>query len=805
MRWPLSEYILKGVFLGLLLFAALSAPDPWAAGRVGLCLVGGLAAGLAVAAVGKLRQGFRPAGRPLTFLLFLLLESPTLVYAGSILGLAVGAFSLPGTENNQLLLATLGGGAVLGLGLAGLRAVPDPTRRLVLGLVGAAALVGAGIAALDYFYPDLLTEEKRRTLGLFLLLGLPFFYLLTFVGEAEESEVEVAAWCAALALGVWLIRLTPNLPLIGLVVPAVVYFLYSRRVLPGLRVFKHTLRGFSYARLGRYRPALTALRRAVQLDPTNRLARETLWEVHRDLDVNRIAGDPELRGLIDPYLCLDRAAALLLADHPGEAQRAEAAHLLDLVAGQTPALLPQVTYWRAVAATHARQFDQAAAELARLLDPSAWPADDPSRRSVLLPAWQLALTLHPELKRRAGEPELAKPGRRLEAIAAVERALADNPEDAEAWKLKRLLYHELTEADYAAGPVAAFDHAYVQQLGLALVNDPTRWRRGVEYLGLAARGLPQNAPSIATQVAQAYERAGDAEAARRALEEGKRTALAVGPKALPDDERQAYFALVKRLAEDAVARGDLRAAVGDYQLYTQSERSGVETLRLLADLHERLGDALSALRVNEQALLYNAKDRDLLERRDKYYYSVMPDHLRAAPEALKQAIDASYCLTKAGQLLNARDLDYELLDWAQHLIELALALKPESIAGRVMLARAKLRRGERDEAVELLESVRAPKPEKFATTEDQEAWYLACKLLGDLYLRELDRPDLAADCFTAFRTSSKSGADTLYKLGEAYERLGQPQRAAKYYEQVTAYDNHPLAPDARDALRRVKA
>src|SRR5581483_8403723 len=149
--------------------------------------------------------------------------------------------------------------------------------------------------------------------------------------------------------------------------------------------------------------------------------------------------------------------------------------------------------------------------------------------------------------------------------------------------------------------------------------------------------------------------------------------------------------------------------------------------------------------------------------------------------------------------------DWELLDWANHLVELALVLQPESLTAKALLGRAKLRRGERDEAVALLESVRQPKPEKFDSDEDQEAWYLTCRLLGDLYLRELDRPDLAVECFTAYRSSSKSGADTLYKLGEAYERLGEAKRAAKYYEQVTAYDNHPLAPDARDALRRVKA
>src|SRR5438094_45929 len=113
MRWPLSEYVLKGVFLGLLLCAALAAPDPSAAGRVGLWLIGGLAVGLVVAAGPKLAQGFRPAGRPLTFLLFLLLESPVPVYAGSVLGLAAGVFSLTPDENRQLLAATVGGGAVL--------------------------------------------------------------------------------------------------------------------------------------------------------------------------------------------------------------------------------------------------------------------------------------------------------------------------------------------------------------------------------------------------------------------------------------------------------------------------------------------------------------------------------------------------------------------------------------------------------------------------------------------------------------------------------------------------------------------
>src|SRR3954453_16578797 len=125
MRWSHSEYLFKGVFLGLLLYAALVAPDARAAATVGGTVLGGLALALLAAAVGKLRAGVRPAGRPLTFLVFLLLESPKLVYAGVVFGLAAGAIAVrPAEADGRLLAATVGGGALLGVGLAQLRAVP---------------------------------------------------------------------------------------------------------------------------------------------------------------------------------------------------------------------------------------------------------------------------------------------------------------------------------------------------------------------------------------------------------------------------------------------------------------------------------------------------------------------------------------------------------------------------------------------------------------------------------------------------------------------------------------------------------
>jgi len=42
--------------------------------------------------------------------------------------------------------------------------------------------------------------------------------------------------------------------------------------------------------------------------------------------------------------------------------------------------------------------------------------------------------------------------------------------------------------------------------------------------------------------------------------------------------------VLKVLGEDARSRDDLEAAIENYQLFAESERSGLETLRILAEL-----------------------------------------------------------------------------------------------------------------------------------------------------------------------------------------------------------------------------
>lgn len=816
LRWDQSEFLLKGIFLGLLVQLAWLGPAWDDLAWVGAIVAAALLACLGAAAALKLREGYRIRGRVLGFILFLLLDNPTLVYAGLIGGLAVAVVVTFGGRPGGLgwgALISVAGGAALGMVLDGLRHVRDRRTRTWAGLALAGVLSAGAAAAIN---GSLFGPIQEAKLACLLLLGIPGFYLLTFAGLVEESEAEIAAMCAALGVSLWLLLHTsyPALSSLALAVPLVLYYAYTRYVLPDLRVLKHALRGLGYKQVGNTRAALVSLGRALQLDPHNALAREQLWEIHRALDVATLKQQPEILGLIDYGMCVDRVRWLMLQQKPTPGQLGEARHLLDLVADQRPALIPACAYWRAVAATHERRLDEAARELETIL---RLPQDDaPARRSIHFEAWQLALLLHPELRRKVGEPLLTEPGERMDAIAAVERRLARAADDAPARDLQRLLYSELTEADYLAGAprgqaAADFNHELAQQLGLALLEDPGRWQRGCEYLAIAAYGLPLQAPGIYLQIAEAREKAGDRAgmwaSQRRAMQIGR--TVAAGLQALPAEEQKTLFASVKKVGERAMAEGQDDLALEAFKFYTQYDGGGkVETYRTLAELFQRRAakgnpeDLWNAVQCVEHALSYDAADKDLLARKDSLYYSITPAQLQERIDKVRGWFDVDYCLAKTRSLLKNYKGDLDLLDWAAHLADLAQTALPGSIAARFLRAQIRRARGEIPEAIELLENIRQNKPEKFANQDETDGWYFAHRLLGDLYLDS--KPDQAILCLQEFRTSDHSGADTLFKLGRAYEALGDYARAARMYEAVTGYEQHPLYYEARDALDRVK-
>src|SRR6516225_254563 len=384
MRGLLSEYLLKGVYLGLLLFVATQDPDAATSIKVGVTTVGGLVVALSIAGLQKIRDGYQIRGRFGSFLLFLLLESPKLIYGGILLGIAVGAYWVRRPESEGVLTILALAGAGLGMVFWMLLQLGHRWGRISLSLALAAALVGGVLYWLQE-NPDFAQNEAAQTVfGIRLLLGIPLFYLLTFAGMSEESEIEIGAICAALGLASWkLSQPAPAAQSLSLLVPALLYLAYTVRVLPGLRVFKHVVRGLSHARVGQVKPALGSFRRALQLDPQNKLARETLWKVHRSLDLQQILHDPQIMAMMDVDMCLDRAKSLLLMSGPGPEKLQEAHRLLELIVSQQPAQRPTVDYWKAVAYTHAREFDRAAEALEHVLNAADYAPRDPYREAVL--------------------------------------------------------------------------------------------------------------------------------------------------------------------------------------------------------------------------------------------------------------------------------------------------------------------------------------------------------------------------------------------------------------------------------------
>src|SRR5437667_2638144 len=90
LTWQQTEFLLKGVYLGLLVAIALLFTDPLHVTYVALLALLVLAGFLGVAAFRKIREGYRVQGRWLGFLIFLVLDNPPLVYAGVLLGMIAG-------------------------------------------------------------------------------------------------------------------------------------------------------------------------------------------------------------------------------------------------------------------------------------------------------------------------------------------------------------------------------------------------------------------------------------------------------------------------------------------------------------------------------------------------------------------------------------------------------------------------------------------------------------------------------------------------------------------------------------------
>ena len=812
MRAHVLEYFLKGIFLGLAIYGSLQAGRLETPTYLTFLTLNGIAwAGLFVAFIAglisqraQLKVGLK---NPAAFILFLILENSSKIFDGILLGTALGVFvAVP--SDSKLLISCVGLGGALGLSFFSIRKVKVPNIRL--GIIFA---VAAGLcAAIAYFLGVTPWNENPLILphpqlfSLQLIAFLPLFYILTFCGLAEESEVEIGAFSSLLgiALGILTMEHVP-LRTLGFLAPIVLFFVYTMRILPALRILKHVFRGMSFAKLGQQKNALMAFKRALQLDPQNNLARNNYWKLHADLDPIKLETDPETMALVDCDLCLDRVESLLVSGKPSDDKVAEALRLLSLVEKLKPSLNDGTRYWRAVLALHDKNFVGAAAILLKNLN-NYHISEEQLAGKYLYASWSLALAGHPEMKSRVGFPLLTDAAIKMNAIAAVERHIAQEKDDQAAWGIKRFLYTDMTSTIFFQNPprsMADFDFMFVKDLGLALLEQQKELARGAEYLDIAVAGLPQHAPFLMVQVGKAFAQQGQEVEAESYFEKAVAMGRKSGHKNLQDQDRLAYFSALKFLADSYLHRKETDKAIEYYHLFAQFERSGVETLRTLATLHEEKGEALAALRAVEQALIYQPDEKDLIARKDRYLYSITVEELTANKELLAKGFDVDYCMKRAKGILESKLDGPDWIDVARHLSNLAMVFAPESIQARTLYAKALLRHGDRTEAKEILEQVRDPKPGSFSSSDDEDSWYGSCQVLGDIYM-ELDEFEKAVACFQDFKKSPKSGARTWLKLGIALEKLNDTKKAIACYEQATAYEGNPFAREAQEALYRLK-
>ena len=306
--------------------------------------------------------------------------------------------------------------------------------------------------------------------------------------------------------------------------------------------------------------------------------------------------------------------------------------------------------------------------------------------------------------------------------------------------------------------------------------------------------------------ADAATKHGNTNLASQALNEVKVWAALLGVKEMSTESQAAYFATVKQLGEQAyhaakTGKQSPQVAIDNLLLASEATESGVDTLRMLAELYEMQGNVVQTMHYNEQCLMYDGKNPQYLERKERLYVSLMPSDVTTHSEKLSKLIDTGYLIKKSKELLDLKNAGMEQLEWAKHLAELLTVAAPDKVAGWSLIGRCFLRLGQSDNGVKGLEYAVQLGTNQKPSGEDLEQWYLACRIMGDHYLQQTKYAE-ALECYQHFSKSTKSGAETYYKMGQAAEGLGDRAAARKHYQSANMYD-HPHKYEVTQALDRL--
>lgn len=799
------ENILKGVFLGLLSVAATRSETVAQALGVFSISAAALVVALVFQSFRQRRNTKRSRGHLLASIILALLDNPATVFAFIVGGYAVGElyWQFPLLE----IVAASGAGAVVGVFWdTSLKIRQVWPRRLILLTLGISIV--AGIAAL-FHYGLVDTVGSRYVVALTLVLGAVLFYVLTFAGRGEETEPEIAVICAGIALALAQLHLPYMARGLIVIVPMAVFVVYCERIRRHLVVFKHVLRGLSHEQEGDLRNALFWYRQALQRNPKSELAVAGNWRVHRKIDLASLAEDDEIVKMIDPIVCLDRARSLLSKSQPSEVELEEAGKLLDIVQCRRQDLPQTIGHERLHVAVLARDGQTAmgvARQLVELEPPAAIALPD-HELDALFRTW--SKLLQDPLLVSSGGPELLNEADYLfRFLATLESRLRQAPQDQQAQSFKAFVYDKLSLElyenylrDHEEDSLDWLDYRFCHQKArlFATEGEPAR---AVDFLRIAEMGLPHDRLILWTEIAELHAQQQSVEATTW-YERVKDLGMQLGPKQLADDQAKPFYRAVRVLGERAIAEQRWQDAIENFQILADWSQTGIATLETLKDLYEKTGDTVLAIRPVEIALQYSLKEsqrKQWAAEKARLYAAVTAEMVTPKLSLVGKYFDFNYCYRRAKRLFEEKQPTEDII----HFLDLA-ALGGERFLLNVnyLLGRSYYRQGNIDDAVLCLEQVKSNRPAHFDDDEQKDAYYSACRLLGDLYLDQRNEPAKAVECYSIYKDYTKSGAETLYRLGCAYEANGQPAHARKWYDMVLVYPGHPRAEDAKRALAKL--
>lgn len=212
-----------------------------------------------------------------------------------------------------------------------------------------------------------------------------------------------------------------------------------------------------------------------------------------------------------------------------------------------------------------------------------------------------------------------------------------------------------------------------------------------------------------------------------------------------------------------------------------------------------------AIRPVEAALTYgldDARRKEWQAEKARLYAALNAEQVVPRLNRVEKFFDFGYCFRKAKSLFEQDAPPEEVI---RYLDLAALGGSQQLLNVNYLLGRSYYRAGNFSNASLCLEAVKNNRPKRFADSEQEEIYFGACRLLGDLALDTLNDPAKAVDCYMICKDHVKSGAETLFRLGRAYESNGQPAHARKWYDMVLVYPSHPRAEAAKAALERLRA